>query len=138
MSKGEDKIVDLLNKEKIKFVREKTFSDLKHGKFRYDFYIPNVRGRDCIIEFNGEQHYQYVGKFYKNQVEWRQAMGRDMRKISYCLSHNIALYIIPYWDIENIKCVDDLFQMKYLAKDRYKNYTDFEMYTAATRQKSVR
>ena len=137
MSKGEDKIVDLLNKRNIKFVREKTFSDLKHGKFRYDFYIPNVHGRDCIIEFNGEQHYQYVGKFYKNQSEWRQAMGRDMRKISYCLAHNIVLYIIPYWDIENIKCADDLFQVKYLAKDRYKNYTDFEMYTAATRKNTV-
>ena len=137
MSKGEDKIVDLLSKGNIKFVREKTFSDLKHGKFRYDFYIPNVHGRDCIIEFNGEQHYQYVGKFYKNQTEWRQAMGRDMRKISYCLAHNIVLYIIPYWDIENIKCADDLFQVKYLAKDRYKNYTDFEMYTAATRKNTV-
>lgn len=54
MSKGEDKIVDLLNKAKVKYYREKTFSDLKGGKFRYDFYLPNMHGRDCIIEFNGE------------------------------------------------------------------------------------
>ena len=54
MSKGETKIVDILNKEKVRFDREKTFSDLKHGKFRFDFYIPNVFGADCIIEFNGE------------------------------------------------------------------------------------
>ena len=53
-SKGETKIVDILNKEKVRFDREKTFSDLKHGKFRFDFYIPNVFGADCIIEFNGE------------------------------------------------------------------------------------
>lgn len=134
MSKGENKIVDLLNQAKLYYVREKTFKDLKHGTFRFDFYIPNLHGRDCIIEFNGEQHYQYVGKFYKNKVEWRQALGRDMRKISYCLANNIQLYIIPYWEINNIKCVADLFQPKYLAKDRYKNYTDFEIYKAATRK----
>ena len=54
MSKGEDKIVDLLNYARIKFVREKSFSDLKHGLFRYDFYLPCVDGGPAIIEFNGE------------------------------------------------------------------------------------
>lgn len=132
MSKGENKITDLLNQARIYYIREKTFKDLKHGTFRFDFYIPDLQGRDCIIEFNGEQHYQYVGKFYKNQIEWRQALGRDMRKISYCLANNIQLYIIPYWEINNIKTVFDLFQPKFRAKDRYKNYTDFETYKAAT------
>lgn len=131
MSKGEVYITDLLNKSKLRFDREKTFSDLKHGKFRFDFYIHNyVPGADCIVEFNGEQHYCYVGKFYKNQVEWRQAQGRDMRKISYCLAHNIPLYIIPYWEIDNIKSAKDLFQPKYLARDRYKNFTDYQTYQA--------
>ena len=54
MSKGEDKIVDILNKSKIKYEREKTFSDLKHGKFRYDFYFKDAHGADCIVEYNGE------------------------------------------------------------------------------------
>jgi hypothetical protein len=57
MSKGENKITDLLNQARIYYIREKTFKDLKHGSFRFDFYIPNLQGRDCIIEFNGEQHY---------------------------------------------------------------------------------
>ena len=54
MSKSEDKIVDILNKEKVRFVREKTFSDLKHGLFRYDFYLPYVDGGPAIVEYNGE------------------------------------------------------------------------------------
>jgi hypothetical protein len=54
MSKGENKIIDLLNQAHIKFVREKSFSDLKHGLFRYDFYLPNVGGRPVVVEFNGE------------------------------------------------------------------------------------
>ena len=108
MSKGENKIIDILNQARIRFDREKTYSDLKHGKFRFDFLV-HLRGADCIIEFNGEQHYHYVSKFYKNELEWRQAQGRDMHKISYCLAHNIPLYIIPYWEIDNINCVADLF-----------------------------
>ena len=40
MSKGEDKIIRLLRAANIKFEREKTFSDLRGGKFRYDFYLP--------------------------------------------------------------------------------------------------
>jgi hypothetical protein len=54
MSKGEDKIVDMLNRAGIRFVREKTFSDLKHGLFRFDFYIKDAVGAECIIEYNGE------------------------------------------------------------------------------------
>ena len=53
MSKGETKIVDILNKERVRFTREKTFSDLKHGKFRFDFLI-HLHSADCIVEFNGE------------------------------------------------------------------------------------
>lgn len=138
MSKGENIIVDLLNRAGIQFEREKTFQDLRGGKFRFDFYIINVHGRDRIIEFNGEQHYQYVGKFYKNQVEWRQAQGRDMRKISYCLANDIELYIIPYWEISNIKCAADLFQPKFLARSKYKNFTDFETYKAASQKDVLR
>ena len=133
MSKGETKIVDILNRERVRFEREKTFSDLKRGRFRFDFLI-HLHCTDCIVEFNGEQHYEYVGKFYKNQVEWRQAQGRDMRKISYCLAHNIPLYIIPYWEIDNIHCVADLLSPKYLAQDRYKNFTDYEVYQRNVRK----
>lgn len=131
MSKGENKIVDLLNKSKIKYTREKTFSDLKQGQLRYDFYFKDVFGADCIVEYNGEQHYQFIKKFYKTPLEWRKAQGRDMRKISYCLAHNIKLYIIPYWEIDNIKCVEDLLQEKFRARDRYKNFTDYEIFSAS-------
>ena len=54
MSKGEEKITELLKQARIIFYREKSFSDLKHGLFRYDFYIPNLDGGPAIIEFNGE------------------------------------------------------------------------------------
>jgi hypothetical protein len=54
MSKYEDYVISILKKEKIQFQREKTFSDLKHGLFRFDFYIPNLHGAPAIIEVDGE------------------------------------------------------------------------------------
>lgn len=121
MSKGEDKIVDLLNLARIKFVREKSFSDLKHGLFRYDFYIPNLDGGPAIIEFNGEQHYHYVSYFYKTPCEWRKMQEHDRRKISYALANGIKIYIIPFWEIDKITTARQLFQEKYRAYTRWKN-----------------
>lgn len=126
MSKGEDKIVDLLNRDKIRFVREKTFPDLKKGSFRFDFYLPNVQGGPVIIEFNGEQHYSYVPKFYKNQSEWRKMQEHDRRKISYCLANDIKIYAIPYWEINKINSAKELFNPKFLARSRWKNDEDYD------------
>ena len=100
MSKGENKIVELLNRAGIIYEREKTFSNLKHGLFRYDFYIPNLMGSPVIIEFNGEQHYHYVSKFYHTQRDWRKMQEHDRRKISYALANDIKIYIIPFWEID--------------------------------------
>lgn len=121
MSKGEDKIVDLLNKSGIKFVREKSFSDLKHGLFRYDFYLPNVDGGPAIIEFNGEQHYHFVSKFYKTPRDLRKTQEHDRRKISYALANDIKIYIIPFWEINKITTARQLFDEKYRARTRWKN-----------------
>ena len=54
MSKYEDIVISILKKERINFLREKTFSDLKHGLFRFDFYILNLNGAPVIIEVDGE------------------------------------------------------------------------------------
>lgn len=121
MSKGEDKITTLLTKARIPFRREKNFSDLKHGLFRYDFYIPDLYGGPVIIEFNGEQHYHYIKHFFRTPREWRAAQEHDRRKISYALANKIKIYIIPFWEIDNIRTAAELFQDKFLAKTRWKN-----------------
>ena len=121
MSKGEDKIVDLLKSAAIRFEREKSFSDLKHGLFRYDFYIPNFNGGPVIIEFNGEQHYHYIKHFFRTPRDWRKAQEHDRRKISYALANGIKLYIIPFWEIDEITSWQQLFQKKFLATSRWKN-----------------
>ena len=128
MSKGEDRIVDLLNQAGIYFVREKTFSDLKGGKFRYDFYLPYVEGGPLIIEFNGEQHYCFVSRFYKTRQQWMKQQEHDRRKISYCLANKIKIYVIPFWDLDKLQNWEDLFQTKYIAYTRWKNDEDYNKY----------
>lgn len=125
MSHYEEKIVTLLKRGKIKFEREKRFSDLRNGRFRFDFYV-YVQGGPVIVEVQGEQHYQFVSRFYKSRKDFMAARERDRRKISYCLANQIPIYIIPYWEIENLTCAADLFQERFRAKTRWKNDVDFQ------------
>ena len=125
VSKGEEKIISLLKKGGYKFEREKRFGDLKHGLYRFDFCVSRGRSKFCIIEYNGEQHYQPVGKFYHSRADFEKARERDRCKINYCLAHNIPIYIIPYWELDKITTSRDLFKDKYRAKDRWKNDKDW-------------
>ena len=115
MSKFEDKIVSLLKKDKIKFIREKTFKDLHNGLYRYDFYLPEL---NIICEVNGEQHYYEV---WGGRAKLLHQQENDRRKISYALANNIKMYIIPYWEKENIKKSQDIFQDKFLVKSKWHN-----------------
>lgn len=129
-SQGEEKIITLLLKGKYQFEREKRFGDLKHGLYRFDFFIRRGRPTPCIIEFNGMQHYAQVKKFQATARDFKAQQERDRRKISYCLAHKIPIYIIPYWELDNIHTAADLFKPKYLAKDRWKNDKDWKHFTA--------
>jgi hypothetical protein len=102
MSKGEEKIAKILRENKIFYIQEKIFNDLKGGRLRYDFFIPNYNGKKIIVEVNGEQHYLYNKFFYKTRRDWLRARANDRRKISYCLANNITIYLIPYYELEKI------------------------------------
>ena len=120
MSSLELHILKILKQNGISFEREKTFSDLRKNKYRYDFYLPK---QNVLIEINGAQHYENIKFFYKNRTEFRKAQERDRRKISYALGHNIPLYIIPYWEIPEIKNLNQIFQKKFFATSKYHNDT---------------
>lgn len=130
-SKGEEKIISILKENNIFFKREKRFPDMKkHGNsLRLDFYLPN---KNIAIEFNGIAHYQQTDFFHKNLQDFKKRQEYDRFKIGYCLTHKIKLYCIPYWEIENLTTVDDIFQEKFLAKTRWKNDQDWQRYQNLT------
>lgn len=115
MSSYEDYIIQLLKKDKIKFQREKTFNDLKNGKFRFDFYLPNYKGETVIIEMDGEQHFKPI---YGRQ-SFLKGQEHDRQKNSYCLANDIKLYRVPYWEIKNLTAAADIFNPKFLVKTRW-------------------
>lgn len=123
MSKGEEKIKEILQRARISFETEKTFEDLRGGRYRFDFYIPS---RECLIEYQGQQHYQLIPRYFSNRLEFHKAQERDRRKISYCLAHGIYIYCIPYWEIDKIEKAEDLFQNKFLARTKWKNDEDWK------------
>ena len=112
----EEKIITILKKEKIKFQREKTYTDLKFGYYRFDFFLPQY---NLLIEVDGAQHYKFSKLFHKKRQDFLKAQERDRRKNSYCLVHNILLYRIPYFEIENIKQFKDIIQDKFLVKTKW-------------------
>lgn len=120
ISKGEAKIASILDASNIKYLREKTFSDLKGGLFRFDFYLPDVWPQ-AVIEFNGEQHYHQIKRFHKQYRDFQRTQEHDRRKISYCLANDILIFVIPYWDLDKINTSEDLFDPRYIAHTRWHN-----------------
>jgi very-short-patch-repair endonuclease len=114
MSGYESYFIQILQKEKVKFVREKTYKDLKNGAFRFDFYLT---ARDVLVEIDGEQHFKPI---YGRQ-NFLKGQEHDRLKNSYCLAKGIKLYRIPYWEIKDIKKVSDIFTEAHLVKSRWHN-----------------
>lgn len=133
MSKYEEKVISLLQKGKYKFEREKSFNDLKKGLYRFDFYVVGGRAVPCVLEIQGEQHYQYVPKFYRSRAEFEAAKERDRRKISYCLAHKIPIYVIPYWELDSLSTAADLFSPRFMAYTRWKNDRDWQKHKNLTK-----
>lgn len=125
VSSYEKKVIEILNREKVKFVKEKTFDDLHHGYYRFDFFLPE---ENILLEVQGRQHTEFTKIFYKNRSDFLKAQERDREKISYCLSHKIPLYCIPWWDMDKISSVKDLLNDAYLARTRYHNDNAYREY----------
>jgi len=114
-SSGEVKIHNILTDYGVPFEEEYEFDDLisSSGRhLRFDFAIFDDDGElICLLEFNGRQHYQSVGKFGGDRGVRRQKYN-DQKKREYCLKHNLKLVSIPYFDEDRIT-YDYLMQMIY-------------------------
>lgn len=110
ISKGEQKIKEILNSLNIQYETQKQFSDLlgvKNGKLRFDFYLPQY---NIALEYQGEQHYKNI-EHWDGQEGLQTRQIHDQLKRNYCLKNRIKLIEIPYTDFNllNDKYILNLF-----------------------------
>ena len=129
MSKIEEKFARIFTSAGIKFVREKSFKDLKNGFLRYDFYLPNM---NILVEVDSMLHFKMVPKFHKDEHDFKHAQQNDRLKNSYALSHQIKLYRIPEWEFSNIHRAADVFQPRFLVTNRWHNDQVYRNYLKGT------
>jgi hypothetical protein len=107
-SKGERFVAQILDKNNIKFERQKKFKDCTNDKkgpacrkLPFDFYLPDY---NSIIEFDGPQHYKPVSIFGGEEAFKKQQL-LDMKKNEFCIKNGIRMirivHTISKGDIEN-------------------------------------
>lgn len=100
-SKGEYKIRKWLQKNNIEFESQKIFEDAKYKfNLRWDFYLPKY---NTLIEYNGRQHYEFVGRWHKDLAGFRVQLERDILKSEYARENNIKQLVISYEEFDDIE-----------------------------------
>ena len=102
ISKGENRIVEILTNNNIHFESHKKYDDLLGvggGKLSYDFYLPQY---NLLIEFQGSQH-EKPFEIFGGEERFKIQQEHDRRKREYAKLHNIQLLEIWYYDFDNIE-----------------------------------
>ena len=83
MSQGEHFLMKLFIDNNIKFITQKTYSDLKNKlPLRYDFFLPEF---NILIEHHGEGHFG-KGRYYTQEL-----IDNDKIKYKYAIDNNITI-----------------------------------------------
>ncbi len=98
-SKGERLVGSILEKNKLKFIRQKKFEDCTNNingryckKLPFDFYL---KDKNTCIEYDGRQHYEPVSAFGGDEG-FKKVKILDKIKNQYCKKNGIKLIRIPY------------------------------------------
>jgi hypothetical protein len=108
-SKGEKRILEVLNKYNIKNNPQQIFEKCQYKrKLKFDFYLPLY---NTCIEYQGEQHsIEYHNVLHpkgtrhdKSDLEFIQY--KDQIKRDFCTKEGIKLIEINYWEYDNIETI---------------------------------
>lgn len=112
-SQGEAEIEVLLHEHNITYIREYEFVDLVDKlPLRFDFAIFNNDQLICLLEFQGEQHWETSNGFYNEKL-----LHHDLLKKQYCKKHNIPLHFLFYKQRAKQQVIwDDLIKIKEIGE----------------------
>lgn len=93
ISKGELKIRNFLECNKINFVTQKSFKGCKFIKLlKFDFYLPDM---NICIEYDGKQHFESI-EYFGGDLTLSNNIKKDSIKDKFCKNENITLIRIKY------------------------------------------
>lgn len=101
-SKGENKIMNVLDSLGVEYKFQKKFSDLigvGGGMLSYDFFLPDLK---TLIEYQGQQHYRPV-EIFGGEEQFKLQQYHDSLKSKYALENGYTLIEIPYTKFNNIE-----------------------------------
>lgn len=119
ISKGEDKIYQYFNKNKINHKIQKYHSFLSQ-RIYFDFYIPDY---ELYIEYDGRQHFIDT-HFFKNGLI--ENIRNDILKNNFICHKNKKLLRISYKEIDNIDNILNEYLKKSLKNNIY--YSNQKLY----------
>lgn len=97
ISKGNEKIKDILQKANINFEIEKKFETCKDKSYLpFDFYVDNK----YLIEYDGIQHFE------EGIFDYEYTHFHDLIKNQWCKDNNIPLIRIPYTHFKDLQLKD--------------------------------
>ena len=104
-SYGEEKIENWLLDNHVEFKKEWTFKDCvgKKNKLPFDFAVLKDNNLICLVEYDGEQHFNIIPKFGEEKL--KDTQRTDDIKNRYCQTYGIELIRIPYWEFKNIEAI---------------------------------
>ena len=108
ISRGEEKIKECLEKNKIIYVFQKSFNDCvndNNNKLKYDFYLPE---KNILIEYDGKHHFQPI-EYFGGTDSFNITKKYDSMKNVYAEKNKITLIRIPYYKYKIIdKIINDI------------------------------
>ena len=101
ISYGERRVKKSLKELGIPFISQEFKSgvvpkDIRKFGISIDFWIENYEGKEIWIEYNGQQHYNYIKRFHTSQEEFINQVLRDRWVRKYCEENEILYIEIPY------------------------------------------
>lgn len=104
VSKGEQKIKEILLSNNIKFEQQKTFDSCRfpetNSLLRFDFYLPDY---NLLIEYDGIQHFTYEeNSAWLTKEKYERTKVRDVFKDNWASENNIKLKRISYLQFKDM------------------------------------
>ncbi len=120
VSKGEERIDNILDSLKIKHRGQYSYKELNGKRFDFAIFADTL----LLIEYHGIQHYEPVS-FGSTKISGKQNLSqnkkRDKWKLKWATKKGYPLLTIPYWDFDKIEALVKDFLKDNLNSDTTKN-----------------